>query len=198
MKKQIRKIITVVCVGTILFSNTAYGADSSQDLMTYTDNVLSDGSLIYYFEEVAVTLPADWKGKFDIVTTDNSAVFYHKASHEKWQEKYEMDGGRLFTLSCTVNHDFSQLPDFTYIGFSEESVMNYFLVFPTDFQAYTEDPAVAEEFQQMNEEINFVKQHAYMLNEGNTSIPENNKASVFRETRQELKLNCTFRLTGRL
>ena len=166
MKKSWRKTITAVCMGTMLFSGNVYGADSSQDLMAYTDNVLSDGSLIYYFEEVAVTLPADWQGKFEIVTTDNSAAFYHKASHEKWQEKYGEDGGKLFTLSCTINHDFSELPDFTYIGFSEDSVMNYFMIFPTDFQAYTEDEAVAAEFQQMNAEIDFVKQNAYMLSEG--------------------------------
>ena len=86
MKKSWRKTITAVCMGTMLFSGNVYGADSSQDLMAYTDNVLSDGSLIYYFEEVAVTLPADWQGKFEIVTTDNSAAFYHKASHEKWRQ----------------------------------------------------------------------------------------------------------------
>ena len=56
-------------MGTMLLSCTAYGADSSQNLMAYTDNVLSDGSLIYYFEEVAVTLPADWQGKIQIETT---------------------------------------------------------------------------------------------------------------------------------
>ena len=156
-------------MGTMLLSCTAYGADSSQNLMAYTDNVLSDGSLIYYFEEVAVTLLADWQGKIQIETTDNSATFYHKASHEKWQEKYGQEGGKLFTLSCTVNHDFQELPDFTYIGFSDQSVMNYFMIFPTDFQAYTDDSAIAAEFQQMNTEIDFVKQHAYMLSEGDNN-----------------------------
>ena len=169
MKKSLRKIIAAICMGTMLLSCTAYGADSSQNLMAYTDNVLSDGSLIYYFEEVAVTLPADWQGKVQIETTDNSATFYHKASHEKWQEKYGQEGGKLFTLSCTVNHDFQELPDFTYIGFSDQSVMNYFMIFPTDFQAYTDDPAIAAEFQQMNTEIDFVKQHAYMLSEGDNN-----------------------------
>ena len=169
MKKSLRKIIAAICMGTMLLSCTAYGADSSQNLMAYTDNVLSDGSLIYYFEEVAVTLPADWQGKVQIETTDNSATFYHKASHEKWQEKYGQEGGKLFTLSCTVNHDFQELPDFTYIGFSDQSVMNYFMIFPTDFQAYTDDSAIAAEFQQMNTEIDFVKQHAYMLSEGDNN-----------------------------
>ena len=156
MKKSLRKIIAAICMGTMLLSCTAYGADSSQNLMAYTDNVLSDGSLIYYFEEVAVTLPADWQGKIQIETTDNSATFYHKASHEKWQEKYGQEGGKLFTLSCTVNHDFQELPDFTYIGFSDQSVMNYFMIFPTDFQAYTDDSAIAAEFQQMNTEIDYI------------------------------------------
>ena len=169
MKKSLRKIIAAICMGTMLLSCTAYGADNSQNLMAYTDNVLSDGSLIYYFEEVAVTLPADWQGKVQIETTDNSATFYHKASHEKWQEKYGQEGGKLFTLSCTVNHDFQELPDFTYIGFSDQSVMNYFMIFPTDFQAYTDDSAIAAEFQQMNTEIDFVKQHAYMLSEGDNN-----------------------------
>ena len=49
MKKSLRKIIAAICMGTMLLSCTAYGADSSQNLMAYTDNVLSDGSLIYYF-----------------------------------------------------------------------------------------------------------------------------------------------------
>ena len=47
--------------------------------------------------------------------------------------------------------------------------MNYFMIFPTDFQAYTDDPAIAAEFQQMNTEIDFVKQHAYMLSEGDNN-----------------------------
>ena len=179
MKKSLRKTIAAVCMGTMLIACTVYGADSAENLMVYTDNVLSDGSLIYYFEEVAVTLPADWQGKFQIETTDNSAIFYHKASREKWQEKYGYDGGKLFTLSCTVNHDFQELPDFTYIGFSDQSVMNYFMIFPTDFQAYTDDPAIAAEFQQMNMEIDFVKQHAYMLSEGDSStVPTSEPAEI--------------------
>lgn len=166
MRKMLKKTVTAIGIGTFLLAAPVYGTDNTSDLMAYTDNVQSDDSLIYYFEEVAVVLPADWKGKFDVVTDGNSVTFYHKASHEKWQEKYGQDGGKLFTLSCSVNHDFSELPDFTYIGFSEQSVMNYFMIFPTDFQAYTEDESVAREFQQMNAEIDYVKQHAYMLSDG--------------------------------
>ncbi|MFR5150971.1 MAG: hypothetical protein ACLTER_16745 [Ruminococcus sp.] len=65
--------------------------------------------------------------------------------------------------SCTVNHDFQSFRTLPILALSDQSVMNYFMIFPTDFQAYTDDPAIAAEFQQMNTEIDFVKQHAYML-----------------------------------
>ena len=44
--------------------------------------------------------------------------------------------------------------------------MNYFMIFPTDVQAYMDDSTIAEEFQQMNSEIDFVKENARMLGTG--------------------------------
>ena len=161
--KKWKKILTGAGLGIMLLTSSVYGAEGGSEWMQFYDNELSDGSLIYYFEEVALTLPADWKGKTDIEINGNSATFYHKASREKWLAENGTDGGKLFTLSCSVNHDFSELPDFSYIGFSEESVMNYFLIFPTDVQAYVEDSAVATEFQQLYSEIDFVKNNARML-----------------------------------
>lgn len=163
-----KKFLAAVCIGVMAMSATVYGSDISQSGMPFTDNILEDGSIIYYFEDVAIVLPEDWNGKYGIETEGNSATFYHKASREKWMENYNSKGGNFFTLSCSVNHDFAELPDFYYIGFDEESVMNYFLTFPTDFQAYAEDSAITEEFQQMNSEIEFVKTHAYMLGQGGT------------------------------
>ena len=127
MKNHESKTITAVCMGaSVLLSGNVYGADSSQDLMARIRiTCCRTGSLIYYFEEVAVTLPADWQGKIlEIVTTDNSAAFYHKASHEKWQERYGEDGGKLFTFVLHHQSRFScRAARFTYIGFSEDSVI---------------------------------------------------------------------------
>lgn len=163
---KMKQLMIAVAAGFFSLTGTVYAAGESMDYLDYTDNIREDGSLIYYFEEVAVVLPEDWKGKFELEVDGTRATFYHTASREKWLETYQMGGGELFTLSYSVNHDFAELPDFSYIGFSEDSVMNYFLTFPTDFQAYVDDPAVAEEFQQMNEEIDFVKENAYMLADG--------------------------------
>lgn len=175
----LKRIAAIISVGFMVISSSVFVSADSRELMDFTDNILEDGSLIYYFKEVSLTLPADWKDKIDIEVKDNTATFYHKSSREKWQETNGSDGGKLVTLSCSVNDDFSELPDFSYIGFSEESVMNYFLVFPTDVQAYTEDSTIAEEFQQLNSEIDFVKEHARMLG------GEQEEAYTFEETQAE-------------
>lgn len=161
-----KRTMAAAGMGIMLMASSVYGSADGSEYMEFTDNELVDGSLIYYFKELAITLPADWKGKFDIEINGNNATFYHKASREKWMTSNGTDGGKLFTLSCSVNDDFAELPDFSYIGFSDESAMNYFMIFPTDVQAYMDDNTIAEEFQQMNSEIDFVKENARMLGTG--------------------------------
>lgn len=161
-----KRIMAAAGMGIMLMASSVYGAADGSEYMEFTDNELVDGSLIYYFKEMEITLPADWKGKFDIEINGNNATFYHKASREKWMASNGTDGGKLFTLSCSVNDDFAELPDFSYIGFSDESAMNYFMIFPTDVQAYMDDSTIAEEFQQMNSEIDFVKENARMRGTG--------------------------------
>lgn len=161
-----KRIMAAAGMGIMLMASSVYGSADGSEYMEFTDNELVAGSLIYYFKEMEITLPADWKGKFDIEINGNNATFYHKASREKWMTSNGTDGGKLFTLSCSVNDDFAELPDFSYIGFSDESAMNYFMIFPTDVQAYMDDNTIAEEFQQMNSEIDFVKENARMLGTG--------------------------------
>ena len=92
MKKNWKKILAaaglgMMLMGTSLTPVTAFAAVDTQNLLTFVNDTMGDGSQIYYFEEVAVTLPADWKGKVAVQAQDTSVTFYHKASKEKWQEK---------------------------------------------------------------------------------------------------------------
>jgi len=167
MKKNWKKILAaaglgMMLMGTSLTPVTAFAAVDMQNLLTFVNDTMDDGSQIYYFEEVAVTLPADWKGKVAVQAQDTSVTFYHKASKEKWQENYGTVGGKLFSLSYSVNSDFTELPSYYYVGFGEESVMNYFLTFPTDVQGYMEDESISEEYQQLFSEIDYVKDHVCM------------------------------------
>lgn len=186
--KIMKKMIKVIMISSmLLIPGTAFGAAQSEDTLAFIDNELQDGSLVYYFKEVAVTLPADWKGKFFVQTKGNYATFYHKDSYEKMMEYYGFDGGRLFSFGYSVNGDFSELPSYKYIGFSEESAYNYFLEFPTDFQAYAEDEAVKNEYQQMYEGIEFVKENTYMLQAGAAKISAASSAQEVPSIQSRLK-----------
>ena len=163
MKKR-RKLLAVIGIGTMLLtSSTVYAA--GDDLLAFVNDISDDGSMIYDFEEVEITLPADWRGKVRVKVEDTGVSFYHDKSRSKWLETSGTEGGRLFTLSYSVNDDFTELPDYSYIGFSDESVMNYFLIFPTDVQGYMQDSVVMEEFQEMYAGLDYVKENTRMITE---------------------------------
>ena len=123
----------------------------------YTDDILEDGSLIYYFQDLSLTLPADWSGKLMVVRGEQGVSFYQKASYEKYQAE-GMEGGLLFSLGASVNDSFTELPHFEYLGFSENSAMNYFLNLPSDFQPYMEG-TLPDEYSAMYAEMDFVLEH---------------------------------------
>ena len=68
MKKNWKKTLVAAGMGMVLMTTsltpvTAFAAVDTQNLLTFVNDTMDDGSQIYYFEEVAVTLPEDWKGK---------------------------------------------------------------------------------------------------------------------------------------
>lgn len=113
-------------------------------LLDYTDDILEDGSPIYYFQELSLKLPADWRGKVMAMPGEAGVRFYQIASHEKYAAEGVDSGGFLFMLGASVNGSFSQLPRFEYLGFSEASAMNYYLQLPSDYPAYPEEGIQAE------------------------------------------------------
>ncbi|MBR6889633.1 MAG: hypothetical protein IKN05_01450 [Clostridia bacterium] len=112
--------------------------------LDYTDDILEDGSPIYYFMELSLKLPAEWRGKVFAMAEDSGVGFYQRASYDAFQADGLDGGGFLFRLGCSVNHSFDQLPSFRYLGFSEESALNYYLELPSDYRAYGGDEARAE------------------------------------------------------
>ncbi len=140
MKKM---TVILAALAVCMLSTAAYAGTFD----VYYDYPNSDGTYSYYFEQgVKVTLDEDWYQKTRVIADENGATFYHKASYDAYAEE-GFEGGRLFTLSVSVNTDFKNLPSFEYIGFDEDEAMNYFAVLPTDVQAYMEDESIAEEYQ---------------------------------------------------
>ena len=129
--------------------STSRSTDSEQEgaFSDFYDYENPDGTYSYYFTRgVVVTMDKDWYQKTMVLTDDSGATFYHKASYQAYKEQGYEDGGRLFTISASVNTDFKELPSFEYIGFNEEECMNYFAVLPTDYQAYAEDESIRAEY----------------------------------------------------
>lgn len=114
----------------------------------FNDYMNADGTRSYFFmdEGLTLTMPEDWAEKTAVEVTPYGATFYHEASREAWERDGVRDAGRLFTLGSSVNRDFENLPSFRYLGFDEETCMNYFAVLPTDLQAYAADEATAREY----------------------------------------------------
>lgn len=80
MKKNWKKTLAAAGMGMVLMtvsltSTTAFGAVDTQNLLTFVNDTMDDGSQVYYFEEVAVTLPADWQGKVAVQAQDTSVTF---------------------------------------------------------------------------------------------------------------------------
>jgi len=152
MKKMFSLLIALLLIALPALAEPMSNLD-------YTDDLLPDGSPIYYFPELSLTLPADWNGKVMAVAEEGRTAFYQRASYEKYQEEGIEGGGFLFALGACVDRSFSELPAFKYIGFSEQSAMNYFLELPSDYPAYTDD-AIRAEYDAMHAQIDWVAEHA--------------------------------------
>ena len=131
---------------TLTMSLTAASAAWAGVFDNYVDCQNPDGTYSYYFDQgVLVTLDENWYQNTIVKTSDRGATFYQKASYDAY-EKEGMEGGRLFTIGASVNSSFSELPSFEYIGFDEDSCMNYYAELPTDYQAYMGDASIQAEY----------------------------------------------------
>ena len=158
--------------------------------LDYTDDLLEDGSPVYYFPELSITLPADWNGKVVVMAEEARTAFYQRASYEKYQAEGLDGGGFLFALGACVNQSFTELPSFEYIGFSEESAMNYYLELPSDYPAYMDD-AIREEYDAMAAQIGWVAEHAVIYAGTAEIIEEGDAAGEAAEVPGEAKSTHT-------
>ena len=112
--------------------------------LDYTEGALGDGSPVYNFPELTLTLPADWQGKVMALPEGDRLGFYQTASYERYLDEDIKGGGFLCALGVSKDGSFSRLPAFEFLGYSEASGMNYYLELPTDYAAYYEDSIRAE------------------------------------------------------
>ena len=124
---------------------------------TVTDT--PEGDICCTFADVQITLPAAWKGLYSIGISERGISFYHSMSRRLWEED-GYRGGLLFTLAWSEKQDYDYLPSFEDIGPGETGY--YYLIYPTDAQAYNSTMAM-KEYQEMFGEIGFIAENARIL-----------------------------------
>ena len=90
-----------------------------------------------------------------------------------------------------MNTDFQDLPSFVYLGFDEEEAMNYYAALPTDYQAYMEDEAIRNEYDELWSGVEEVLASAVVK-----GVRSSENFMGQKMTRQ-LKVNCYLRVNRR-
>ena len=118
-----------------------------------------EGDTIYVFDDVFVTVPGDWAGKLSIKVNENSISFYQSQSRWLWNTREGFEGGLLFSLGFSETGDYRNLPSYDELGRSADG--NYFLIYPTDYQAYDKVKSARAEYDAMWAEIGYVHDNSF-------------------------------------
>ena len=143
------KLAAILVSAFTLACSAAVFADGLEDCEGVENE---DGTYSYYFYQgVTVNVDEDFYQAADVDCYEDRAVFYHKASREKYEEEGAADGGTLFTLYTTdEEEDVDEAPvPTTFVGYDGEEELYYYVVYPSDVQAYYEDEDIMNEYQEL-------------------------------------------------
>lgn len=144
------KKLTAAMIAFVLLISAFSISASASGMEEYNDFIRADGSYSYYFYPgILVTMPEEWYQNTIAKAYEDRVIFCHKDSYNRWAEEGLENGGRLFTIACSVNTDFKDLDEMTYIGFDGETLLNYYATKPTDYQAYSSDPEIRAEYDRL-------------------------------------------------
>jgi hypothetical protein len=105
-------------------------------------------------------MPASWGSQVTVMDEGDHVSFYHTASLEAWKVDGLDNGGYLFKLCLDPTQDVKNLPSFMDLGKTSEGY--FYLMFPTDCQAYADNERILEQYQTLYSERDYVKIHSYM------------------------------------
>ena len=77
--------------------------------------------VVYDFPDVMLYIPIEWEDAITVEQTDSGVVFFQTASYDKFLEDDLPKGGFLFKLCASEDESFRELPEYEYIGFSENA-----------------------------------------------------------------------------
>ena len=105
-------------------------------------------------------MPASWGSQVTVIDEGDRVTFYHTASRDAWAVDGIDNAGYLFRLCLDPTQDYKVYPSFMDLGKTSEGY--FFLMFPTDFQAYANNERILEQYQTLYNELDYVKINSYM------------------------------------
>ena len=109
--------------------------------------------VVYDFPDIMLYIPIEWEDAITVEQTDTGLAFFQTASYDKFLEDGLPKGGFLFKLRASEDESFRDLPEYEYIGFSENAGLHFYLSMPSDYQAYVYDDDIRAEYDAMNKQI---------------------------------------------
>ena len=135
-------------------------ADTTAATWDYTIT-RSEESTTYSFDRgPRIVMPASWGSQVTVIDEGDRVTFYHTASREAWAVDGMDNAGYLFRLCLDPTQDYKVYPSFMDLGKTSEGY--FFLMFPTDFQAYANNERILEQYQTLYNELDYVKINSYM------------------------------------
>ena len=135
-------------------------ADTTAATWDYTIT-RSEESTTYSFDRgPRIVMPASWGSQVTVIDEGDHVTFYHTASREAWAVDGMDNAGYLFRLCLDPTQDYKVYPSFMDLGKTSEGY--FFLMFPTDFQAYANNERILEQYQTLYNELDYVKINSYM------------------------------------
>jgi len=135
-------------------------ADTAAATWDYTIT-RSEESTTYAFDRgPRIVMPASWGSQVTVIDEGDHVTFYHTASREAWAVDGMDNAGYLFKLCLDPTQDYKVYPSFMDLGKTSEGY--FFLMFPTDFQAYANNERILEQYQTLYNELDYVKINSYM------------------------------------
>lgn len=135
-------------------------ADTAAATWDYTIT-RSEESTTYAFDRgPRIVMPASWGSQVTVIDEGDHVTFYHTASREAWAVDGMDNAGYLFRLCLDPTQDYKVYPSFMDLGKTSEGY--FFLMFPTDFQAYANNERILEQYQTLYNELDYVKINSYM------------------------------------
>ena len=152
-----KRLITLLIV--LLFAAMPAVAEfTSYDYhIMYTAN---GNFVVYDFPDVMLYIPIEWEDAITVEQTDTGVAFFQTASYDKYLEDGLPKGGFLFKLRTSEDESFRELPEYEYIGYSENAGLHFYLSMPSDYQAYVYDADIRAEYDAMNKQIEGIAEMA--------------------------------------